>query len=119
LKRGLEQVFQIQGETNLRRNAMKKLSLKSGCSILIAVVGAALPLSTVQAASQDGMGGGSWSSAPQSDASPSIYYDDLRPAAKGPQGPMRTDMTTDKAASNARDDLYKDHEFRFPLSGGG
>ena len=98
---------------------MKKRSLKSVCSILIAVVGAALPLSTVQAASQDGMGGGTWSSAPQSEASPTIYYDDLRPTPKGPQGPVRSDMTDDKSASNARDDLYKDHEFRFPLSGGG
>ena len=98
---------------------MKKLSLKSGCSILIADVGAALPLSTVQAASQDGMGGGTWSSAPQSEASPTIYYDDLRPTPKGPQGPVRSDMTDDKSASNARDGLYKDHEFRFPLSGGG
>lgn len=98
---------------------MKNISLKSACSIAIAAVGIALPLSSAQAASQDGMGSGSWSSAPQSDASPSIYYDDLRPAPKGPQGPVRTDMTNDKSASNTRDDLHKDHEFRFPLSGGG
>jgi hypothetical protein len=74
---------------------MKKLSLKSGCSILIAVFCAALPLSAAQAATQDG----TWSSAQQSDASPTIYYDDLRPAAKGPQGPLRTDMIDDTANS--------------------
>ena len=71
---------------------MKILSFKSGCSILIAVFGAVLPFSAAQAATQDGMGGGTWSSAPQSEASPTIYYDDLRPAAKGPQGPVRSDM---------------------------
>ena len=98
---------------------MKKLSLRSGCSILIAVFGTVLPLSAAQAATQEGMDSEAWSSAPQSDASPTIYYDDLRPTPKGPQGPVRSDMTDDKSASNARDDLYKDHEFRFPLSGGG
>jgi len=98
---------------------MKKLSLKSGRSLLIAVFGAVLPLSAVQAVTQDGMGGGTWSSAPQSDASPTIYYDDLRPAPKGPQGPVRSDMTNDKSASSSLDDRRKDHEFRFPLSGGG
>ena len=35
---------------------MKKLSLKSGCSLLIAVFGAVLPLSAAQAATQDDMG---------------------------------------------------------------
>ena len=98
---------------------MKKLSTKSACSIAIVAIGAALPLGGAQAASQDGTGGGSWSSAPQSDASPTIYYDDLRPAPKGPQGPMRADMTSDKSAANTRDNQYKDHQFRFPLSGGG
>jgi hypothetical protein len=111
--------FKSREEIYLRRNTMKKLSLKSACSIVIAAFGIALPLSAAQAATQDGMGGGGWSSAPQSDASPSIYYDDLRPAPKGPQGPMRTDITNDKSASNTRDDQHKDHEFRFPLSGGG
>ena len=125
---------------------MKKLSLKSGCSVLIAVFGAVLPLSTIQAASQDGMGGGSWSSAPQSEASPSIYYDNLRPAAKGPQGPIRSDMASPGgiwsshqqsdasptiyydnlrpeakgAQGPIRTDMTSTHEFfRFPLSGGG
>ena len=98
---------------------MKYISLKSTSSIVVAAFCMALPLSAAQAATQDGMGGGTWSSAPQSDASPTISYDDLRPAAKGPQGPMRTDMTNDKSASNTRDDQHKDHEFRFPLSGGG
>ena len=32
---------------------MKKLSLKSGCSLLIAVFGAVLPLSAAQATAQD------------------------------------------------------------------
>ena len=76
---------------------MNNLSLKSGCRTLIVVFGAALSLSAAQAATQDGMGGKSWSSAPQSDASPSIYYDDLRPAPKGPQGPLRTDMIDETA----------------------
>ena len=98
---------------------MKKLSLKSGSSLLIAVFSAALPLSVAQATTQDGMGGGSWSSAPQSEASPTIYYDDLRPTPKGPQGPVRSDMTDDKSASNAQGDMRTDHEYRFPLSGGG
>jgi hypothetical protein len=98
---------------------MKTLSFKSGCSILIAVFGAVLPLSAAQAATQDGMGGGTWSSAPQSEASPTIYYDDLRPTPKGPQGPVRSDMTDDKSASNAQGDMRMGHEYRFPLSGGG
>ena len=98
---------------------MKTLSFKSGCSILIAVFGAVLPLSGAQAATQDGMGGGTWSSAPQSEASPTIYYDDLRPAPKGPQGPVRSDMKDDKSASNAQGDMRTGLEFRFPLSGGG
>ncbi|MGA8881204.1 MAG: hypothetical protein WB476_10050, partial [Azonexus sp.] len=99
-----------------------------------------------QAASQDGMGGGSWSSAPQSEASPSIYYDNLRPAAKGPQGPIRSDMASPGgiwsshqqsdasptiyydnlrpeakgAQGPIRTDMTSTHEvFRFPLSGGG
>jgi hypothetical protein len=80
---------------------MNKFSLKSGCSTLIAVFGAALSLSTAQAATQDGMGGGGWSSAPQSDASPTIYYDDLRPTAKGPQGPLRTDMIEETVNSQS------------------
>ena len=37
---------------------MKKLSLKSGCSLLIAVFGAVLPLSAAQAATQNDMGTG-------------------------------------------------------------
>ncbi len=78
---------------------MKKLTLKSACSIAIAAFGIALPLSAAQAASQDGMGGGTWSSAPQSDASPTIYYDDLRLASKGPEGPLRTDVIDDTANS--------------------
>ena len=98
---------------------MKKLSLKSACSILIAVFGAVVPFSAVQAATQDGMGGGTWSSAPQSEASPTIYYDDLRPTPKGPQGPVRSHMTDDKSASNSQGDMRTDHEYRFPLSGGG
>ena len=98
---------------------MKKLTLKSACSIAIVAFGIALPLSAAQAASQDGMGGGTWSSAPQSDASPSIYYDNLQPTPKGAQGPVRTDMTDNKSASNTREDMQKSHEFRFPLSGGG
>ena len=76
---------------------MNKLPFKSARCIAIAAFGIVLPLSVAQAATQDGMGGKSWSSAPQSDASPSIYYDDLRPAAKGPQGPMRTDMIDETA----------------------
>jgi hypothetical protein len=80
---------------------MNKFSQKSGCCTLIAVFGAALSLSTAQAATQDGMGGGDWSSAPQSDASPTIYYDDLRPAAKGAQGPLRTDMIEETANSQS------------------
>ncbi|MGB7503014.1 MAG: hypothetical protein WBM25_11520 [Azonexus sp.] len=73
---------------------MEKLTLKSACSIAIAAFGIALPLSAAQAASQDGMGGGTWSSAPQSDASPTIYYDNLRPMPKGAQGPIRSDMAS-------------------------
>ena len=80
---------------------MNNLSLKSGCRTLIVVFGAALSLSAAQAATQDGMGGAGWSSAPQSDASPTIYYDDLRPAAKGPQGPLRTDMIDETANSQS------------------
>jgi hypothetical protein len=80
---------------------MNNLSLKSGFRTLIVVFGAALSLSTAQAATQDGMGGEGWSSAPQSDASPSIYYDDLRPAAKGPQGPLRTDMIDETASTQS------------------
>ena len=78
---------------------MKKLSLKSGCSLLIAVFGSVLPLSAAQATALDEMYGGTWSSAPQSDASPTIYYDDLRPVPEGPQGPVRTDMIDDTASS--------------------
>jgi len=78
---------------------MKNLSLKSGCSLLIVVFGVVLPLSAAQASAQDGMGDGTWSSAPQSEASPTIYYDDLRPVPKGPQGPVRTDMIDDTANS--------------------
>jgi hypothetical protein len=86
---------------------MKKIPLKSACSIVIAALGIALPLSAAQAASQNVMGSGNWSSHAQSDASPTIYYDNLRPEAKGAQGPIRTDITST-------------HEFfRFPLSGGG
>lgn len=96
---------------------MKNISLKSTFSIVIAAFCMALPLSAAQAATQDGMGGGTWSSAPQSEASPTIYYDDLRPAPKGSQGPVRSDMTDDKSAGS--DDRRADHEFRFPLSGGG
>ena len=80
---------------------MNKFSLKSACSTLIVVFGATLSLSTAQAATQDGMGGEGWSSAPQSDASPTIYYDDLRPSAKGPQGPLRTDMIDETANSQS------------------
>jgi hypothetical protein len=78
---------------------MKKLSLKFGCSILIAVFGVVLPLSAARAAAQDGMGGGTWSSSPQSDASPTIYYDALRLGSKGPEGPLRTDVIDDTANS--------------------
>lgn len=78
---------------------MNNLSLKSGCSTLIVVIGATLSLSTAQAATQDGAGGTAWSSAPQSEASPTIYYDDLRPAPKGPQGPIRTDLVDETANS--------------------
>ena len=78
---------------------MKKLSLKSGCSLLIAVFGAVLPLSAAQAVTQNDMGTDTWSSAPQSDASPTIYYDDPRPVPEGPQGPVRTDMIDDTASS--------------------
>ena len=78
---------------------MKKLSLKSGCSLLIAVFGAVLPLSAAQATTQNDMGTDTWSSAPQPDASPTIYYDDLRPVPEGPQGPVRTDMIDDTASS--------------------
>jgi hypothetical protein len=98
---------------------MKRLSLKSGCTLMFSVLGAVVTLNAVQAATQDGMGGSIWSSAPQSEASPTIYYDDLRPAPKGPQGPVRSDMTDDKSAGKALDDRRTDHEFRFPLSGGG
>jgi hypothetical protein len=125
---------------------MKKVPLKSACSIVIAALGIGLPLSAAHAASQDGMGGGSWSSAPQSEASPSIYYDNLRPAAKGPQGPIRSDMASPGgiwsshqqsdasptiyydnlrpeakgAQGPIRTDMTSTHEvFRFPLSGGG
>ena len=80
---------------------MNNLSLKSGCRTLFVVFGAALSLSAAQAATQDGMGGEGWSSAPQSDASPTIYYDDHRPAAKGPQGPLRTDMIDETASSQS------------------
>jgi len=80
---------------------MNKLPFKSARCIAIAAFGIVLPLSVAQAASQDGMDGGSWSSAPQSDASPTIYYDDLRPAAKGPQGPLRTDMIDETANSQS------------------
>ncbi len=64
---------------------MKKLSLKSGCSLLIAVFGAVLPLSAAQAATQDGMGGGTWSSAPQSDASPRSTTMIFSPHRKAPK----------------------------------
>lgn len=77
---------------------MRNLSLKSGCRLMIAVLGTALPLSAIQAAAQDG---GIWSSAPQSEASPTIYYDDLRPAPMGPQGPVRTDLLDDTASSQS------------------
>ena len=80
---------------------MKKLSLKSGCSLLIAVFGAAVPLSVAQATTQDDMYGGRWSSTLHSDASPTIYYDDLRPAPMGPQGPLRTDLLDDTASSQS------------------
>ena len=69
---------------------MKKLSLKSGCSLLIAVFGAVLPLSAAQAA-QDGIGGGTWSSGAAHAA--------RRTAPEGPQGPVRTDMIDDTASS--------------------
>ena len=78
---------------------MKKLSLNSGCSLLISVFGAVVPLSVAQATTQDDMYGGRWSSTLHSEASPTIYYDDLRPAPKGPQGPMRTDMIDETANS--------------------
>jgi hypothetical protein len=80
---------------------MNKLPFKSARCIAIAAFGIALPLSAAQAASQDGMDGGIWTSAPQSDASPTIYYDDHRPAAKGPQGPLRTDMIDETANSKS------------------
>ena len=78
---------------------MKNLSLKSGCSLLIAVLGSALPLSAVQASAEDAMNSGTWSGATLSEASPTIYYDDLRPALLGPQGPVRTDLIDDAASS--------------------
>ena len=80
---------------------MKKLSLRSGCSILIAVFGTVLPLSAAQAATQEGMDSEAWSSAPQSDAAPTFYHDELRPEPKGPQGPLRTDMIDDTASSQS------------------
>ena len=125
---------------------MKKIPLKSACSIVIAALGIALPLSAAQAASQDGFGAESWTSAPQSDASPTIYYDDLRPMPKGAQGPIRSDMASTGGAwsghpqSDASPTIYYDNLrpemkgargpirtdmtstqefFRFPLSGGG
>ena len=125
---------------------MKKLTLKSACSIAITAFGIALPMSAAQAASQDGMGGGTWSSHAQSDASPTIYYDDLRPMPKGAQGPIRSDMASTGgiwsshqqsdasptiyydnlrpeakgAQGPIRTDMTSTHEFfRFPLSGGG
>jgi len=125
---------------------MKKLSLKSACSIVIAAFGVALPLSAAQAASQNVMGSGNWSSHAQSDASPTIYYDDLRSMPKGAQGPIRSDMASTGgvwsshqqsdasptiyydnlrpeakgAQGPIRTDMTSTHEFfRFPLSGGG
>lgn len=80
---------------------MNNLSQKSSCSLLIAVFGVVLPLSAAQAAAPNDMGTDTWSSAPQSDASPTVYYDDLRPAPMGPQGPVRTDMIDDTASSQS------------------
>lgn len=118
---------------------MKKLSLTSACGIVIAAFGVALPLSAAQAS-------GNWSSHAQSDASPTIYYDDLRPMPKGAQGPIRSDMASTGGAwssqpqSDASPTIYYDNLrpeakgaqgpirtdmtstqefFRFPLSGGG
>lgn len=80
---------------------MNNRPFKSARCFAIAAFGIALPLSAAQAASQDGIGAESWTSAPQSDASPTIYYDDHRPAAKGPQGPLRTNMIDETASSQS------------------
>ena len=84
---------------------MQKLSLRSGCSILIAVFGTILPLSAAQAATQEGMDNEeAWSSALQADASPTFYPDELRSEPKGTQGPLRTDMIDDTANSQNQPD---------------
>ena len=80
---------------------MNNRPFKSARCFAIAAFGIALPLSAAQAASQNVMGSGNWSIHAQSDASPTIYYDDHRPAAKGPQGPLRTDMIDETASSQS------------------